>query len=629
MNKRIKVPLRIVCFMIVFCLLFYLANIVFTPKWIRGAQQNSLMLSGFYDESTDTLDVIFIGSSRYYRGISPLILYERYGITGYVRGGSMLAPLSAYYYLKDTLEYQSPSVVVLGLNFFNDLDYDSYEGKMRLAFDYMPLSWQKFEGALDIAKASKWQTVLSYLFPLLRYHERWKDLSPVDFSYLFMDRHYATKGWNPSSVANSSLKRSDRVMDITYHGNAVIENETTLYYFDKIAQLCKKNGIELLILQTPSLDWNYARHQSVQKLAEHYGVTFYDYNLNEIWDEVGFDPKEDFYDKTHLNFWGAEKLNPHLGAYLRDRYGLPDRRGDTRYASWDEDVETLFLLRKEMNGIPYRVGQCTAQHLKQKVVLEWQAVEGVTSYTVYRSKQKDSGFSIIQEGLTDTVYVDSDVDENTNYYYLIRSFATADGQDVFSPYTAAAAIVGWRAPQDVALSQTDEGTDISWTPVPGAEGYKVFRSTRETSGFAGVVESHTGNRFIDTTYAKGQAGYYKVAAYITINGERIYSPASGAVWNGVEPARPTPPKKVNISVTKDGILIKWEPVDNVDGYKVLRSMEKDKNYSGVKDGTKMTRFTDTNVDEHATYYYKVMAYRKEAGKRVYSDSSEVICVKSD
>ena len=44
----------------------------------------------------------------------------------------------------------------------------------------------------------------------------------------------------------------------------------------------------------------------------------------------------DFADWQHLNVKGSIKFSRKLAEDLKERYDLPDRRGEAGYASWDE-----------------------------------------------------------------------------------------------------------------------------------------------------------------------------------------------------------------------------------------------------------------------------------------------------
>lgn len=53
------------------------------------------------------------------------------------------------------------------------------------------------------------------------------------------------------------------------------------------------------------------------------------YNFLECIEEAELDFKTDTYDRgLHLNVYGAEKMSKYFGKILRDKVGLPDRRGE-------------------------------------------------------------------------------------------------------------------------------------------------------------------------------------------------------------------------------------------------------------------------------------------------------------
>ena len=97
-------------------------------------------------------------------------------------------------------------------------------------------------------------------------------------------------------------------------------------YLEKIRMLCVKNQAELVLISTPSpANYNYKKHNGLQKLADQYSLEYLDLNLKL--EEIGIDWAVDTLDKgDHLNISGAEKVTKYLGDYLSGKYGLTDRR---------------------------------------------------------------------------------------------------------------------------------------------------------------------------------------------------------------------------------------------------------------------------------------------------------------
>lgn len=95
--------------------------------------------------------------------------------------------------------------------------------------------------------------------------------------------------------------------------------------------------------------WDYSKFNAVKKISEEKGLPFID--LNQILEEFGFDWETDSRDKgDHLNYSGAVKVSDYLGKYLQDTYGLVSRKGDEKYASWEEDLcKYEKMIEREVN----------------------------------------------------------------------------------------------------------------------------------------------------------------------------------------------------------------------------------------------------------------------------------------
>ena len=117
-------------------------------------------------------------------------------------------------------------------------------------------------------------------------------------------------------------------------------SQKSLDYFDRIISLCREEAIPLILVKTPTVDLKkYQPYcNAVEQIAAREGLAFY--NFNEMGEETGI-TGEDFYFDTHLNLAGARKLSRCLAEILLETTALPDHRGDSAYASWDVNAETI------------------------------------------------------------------------------------------------------------------------------------------------------------------------------------------------------------------------------------------------------------------------------------------------
>lgn len=77
----------------------------------------------------------------------------------------------------------------------------------------------------------------------------------------------------------------------------------------------------------------------------------------------------------------------------------------------------------------------------------------------------------------------------------------------------------------VTLKAGSRRITVKWKRISGAGGYVVYRSTRKSTGFKAVKTVKSGRTvsFVNKSLKKGKRYYYKVRAYKTISGKKIYS----------------------------------------------------------------------------------------------------------
>ena len=116
---------------------------------------------------------------------------------------------------------------------------------------------------------------------------------------------------------------------------------------DRILQLCRENGAQLLLVELPTVtSWNAARHRGVAEFAAARELEFLDLNL--LYDQMGLDGAVAFRDAgNHLNVIGATAVTAYLGRYIARQYRLPDLRGNSRYANRQEE---WVCYRRFVNG---------------------------------------------------------------------------------------------------------------------------------------------------------------------------------------------------------------------------------------------------------------------------------------
>ncbi len=318
---------------LVLCLgvsLFILQRLLM-PKYVLSISEGSL-IAEYYKENAKH-DVVFIGDCEVYANFSPVKLWEDYGITSYIRGSPQQLIWQSYYLLEDTLRYEKPDIVV-----FNVLAMKNHkpvsEAYNRMTLDGMKMSATKIKAIK--ASMLEDEVFIEYLFPILRYHSRWNELTKEDFKFLFRKDQVSHNGYymrvdtRPAKTFPTPRRLANYQFD-----------DISYYYLNKMLDLCRKNGIELVLIKAPSLypHWYEQWDKQIKDYAKDNDLLYV--NFLEYIDDIKIDYNFDTYDAgLHLNLSGAEKLTSFFGNILTERFNLEDKRKDSGLNKiWEEKIE--------------------------------------------------------------------------------------------------------------------------------------------------------------------------------------------------------------------------------------------------------------------------------------------------
>lgn len=320
-------PIKLFALLVLVSTLAALQRLVM-PKYVSGIVEGSL-IEEYYSE-TSGHDVIFIGDCEVYENFSPVALWNSYGITSYIRGSAQQLVWQSYYLLEETLRYEKPEVVifnVLSLK-YNEPQKEAYN---RMTLDGMKMSRSKL-GSIRASMLED-ENLIDYLFPILRFHSRWSELTGDDFRYMFSKDKIFHNGYYMRVDVKpvTTIPVGKKLADYRFGENAYL-------YLDRMVELCKASGIDLILIKSPTIYpyWYDEWELQMEEYAADKGLQYI--NFLELLDETGIDFNTDTYDAgLHMNLSGAEKLSAYIGKVLRDRYQIADRRDDAALrAIWQE-----------------------------------------------------------------------------------------------------------------------------------------------------------------------------------------------------------------------------------------------------------------------------------------------------
>ena len=265
--------------------------------------------TGVLAEPDDSLDVLFIGDSLILNSCMPLDMWHEYGCSSYVLSTLAQKLPETNSMLRLGTRRQHPRVIV---------------------FEVQPL----------FAKASfddVYSMELQRIFPVLRYHSRWRSATTADFTLTVSETdRFLHRGARVEpdivavdpEVASTYMTPSEAV--------APIESFNS-WYFARMLDYCRSIGATPMLISVPCPNnWDMERHNAVAAWAKEHGIEYRDFNLET--DEIGIDWQTDSKDGgDHLNHNGAAKFSSYFAGILCTKYDLPDHRDDESYARWDKD----------------------------------------------------------------------------------------------------------------------------------------------------------------------------------------------------------------------------------------------------------------------------------------------------
>lgn len=284
----------------------------------------------FFEEKAD-FDVLFFGSSHVMNGLSPMDLWDEYGITSYNFGNSNSLLPQTYWTIVEATKYHKPKVIVLDTYFVHWDDKTQGVNWTHDSFDCFPLDMTKYKLAKDLFDDRN--SITELLFPYTVFHNRWEEVNYTELR----QKITGESNWNKGCeflLGQCKLENYSLIPESDY-----LEYDSVgLEYLRKIAEFCNDNEIKLVLMCIPctteeevQMKLNY-----VSVLAKEMDLPFINYSYSDV-----VDIETDFGDESHLNATGARKLTLALGEYLSQHYNLTDKHNDPEYAGWNENYESF------------------------------------------------------------------------------------------------------------------------------------------------------------------------------------------------------------------------------------------------------------------------------------------------
>lgn len=340
--RKIKFALKCVIFLAILGICLFGVNRILVEK--RGYNEtwtSSNTFLNFYNLPEESVDVLFLGSSRSASTLIPQVLYDDYGITSYNLGSARQNVVMSYFLLKEALRFQSPKAVVLEtyvlFDYMPEEALNSSEPYTRYVLDFMKWGPVKREAIRTVCALDPEESIASYYLPNIRFHSRWVDLDEDDFSYGKLDDNPALKGY---TALNSKYESDFEPYEEGSSEEREAFHSLMLEYFQRMVRLCRDENIDLILMNVPYEARRVEQYNTLKDYTREYDLKLLDFNEKTLYEDAGLVYSEDMADNKHCNFVGAAKITDYVGKVLSEEYGL-EAHTDEEWNAGEEEYRAV------------------------------------------------------------------------------------------------------------------------------------------------------------------------------------------------------------------------------------------------------------------------------------------------
>ena len=233
------------------------------------------------------------------------------------------------------------------------------------------------------------------------------------------------------------------------------------------------------------------------------------------------------------------------------------------------------------------------------ISLNWSAVYGATSYSVYRSTTSlGEGSTPFLTGVMQPLYVNTGLTSGTPYYYTVTAVNSA-GESVQSTEVTATPAPPPSAPTGLTINAGTWNTSLTWTATSGAASYYIYRGTSAGGEDTVPYDSSSVAGYTDEFVDDGTTYYYFVTAVSAIG--------EGAASSEVSATPLDSPDFVSVTASSSSeIDLSWGAVAGAVTYLMEASPNGFGSWVGLATQSGTT-YAHTGLTVGTEYYYRVTA----------------------
>lgn len=163
------------------------------------------------------------------------------------------------------------------------------------------------------------------------------------------------------------------------------------------------------------------------------------------------------------------------------------------------------------------------------VKFTWEKVKDASGYHVYFKKASAKNYTSLGR-TTKLSYTKKNLADGVKYIFKVVPYYKKDGVRVYGKYAKTANVYTLKKLNAPTLSKVNsKKVKVRWTNIQGESGYQISRSLKKTQTNIVSTYATTSGKTKTLKAVKNKTYYYKVRAYKTVNGKKIFGP-----WSNVK-----------------------------------------------------------------------------------------------
>ncbi|MEG2800738.1 MAG: hypothetical protein RR890_02360 [Longicatena sp.] len=340
MKRKIKRSLELFLLILALGISYFSCTFVLN-RAPRGTDR--IRVKNFYLEEKNSLDIVMIGSSYLFTAYSAPLAWHKSGLTSYALATNSAPMGIAKSMIIEARKRQDPKLFLIDFTgiLYNDTEEINERG-LRFWIDSMPYSKNKVKTIKELVPKKEQNT---YLYPILKYHNNWKDwehcLSSAFFEIetMIKKENLAISGYEAMST---KAKRKDIVNVKDMEETQPLYNSSGKHLKELLAYL-KDNKIDNVAFIIPPRFYSKSMINerkilnTASKLIKQDGYKIYD--LDQSLEAMQLDKNHDYYN-AHANIYGQRKVTNYLIDTLKKDYSLEGKHNHKTKEKWDKEYET-------------------------------------------------------------------------------------------------------------------------------------------------------------------------------------------------------------------------------------------------------------------------------------------------